>query len=491
MKKIAVLLLILSSNAFAQQWPQRPVKVVVPFPPGGVTDSIARITADWLAPRLGQPVIAENRPGASGAIAADFVARSEPDGYTLFSAATPQLAVVPHVQKIAYDPVKDFAPISIVGTNPFALGCNEKMPASNLGEFVAYVKERQGQLSFASPGSGSVGHLTMALFLARAGLKMEAVLYKGGGPAIADVVAGHVPCYFGNLNEIIPHAGSGRLKVFAVSSERRAPQLPQVPLISALRQVFGQGQLRRRRGGQGGRQLVACDCLLISAGDRPAYAISGRQALRKGGTMHDQPLGVECLGRNRPLAAEIQLAVHVVLDQRHIVPRQQLHQVALVLVRHQAAQRILEIRHQPACLRLMLDQGRLQCSQIDSFARMGRYLYCAQSDALERLQGTVERRRFNDHGVPRPGRCHQAQIQCFQRAVGDDDVVGMDLKPVRQVAQRNLAPQAGIAGRHIIYRAPWIHALHANCHRARQAWQRKQQRARKCRSERHHVAGSG
>jgi len=173
-----------------------------------------------------------SRSRASGAIAAEFVARSDPDGYTLFSAATPQLAIVPYVQKISYDPLKDFAPISIVGTNPFALGCNEKMPPKNLGEFVAYVKERPGQLSFASPGSGSVGHLTMALFLARAGLKMEAVLYKGGGPAIADVVAGHVPCYFGNLNEIIPHAGSGRLKVFAVSSERRAPQLPQVPTVA-------------------------------------------------------------------------------------------------------------------------------------------------------------------------------------------------------------------------------------------------------------------
>ncbi len=232
MKKLALLLVFLSGNAFAQAWPQKPIKVVVPFPPGGVTDSIARITADWLTPRLGQPVIAENRPGASGAIAAEFVARAEPDGYTLFSAATPQLAVVPHVQKISYDPLKDFAPISIVGTNPFALGCNEKFPPKSLAEFVAYAKERPGQLSFASAGTGSVGHLTMSLFLARAGLKMEAVLYKGGGPAMADVVAGHVPCYFGNLNEIIPHAGGGRIRVLAVSGERRSPQLAGVPTVA-------------------------------------------------------------------------------------------------------------------------------------------------------------------------------------------------------------------------------------------------------------------
>jgi tripartite-type tricarboxylate transporter receptor subunit TctC len=215
-----------------QAWPQKPVKVIVPFPPGGVTDSIARITAEWLTQRLGQPVISENRPGASGAIAADLVAKAPPDGYTLFSAATPQLAIVPHVQKISYDPIKDFAPISIVGTNPFALGCNDKLPASDLKELVEYVRTRPGELSYASPGSGSVGHLTMALFLARAGLKMEAVLYKGGGLAIADVIAGHVPCYFGNLNEIIPHAGSGKLKVFAVSGDKRAPQLPQVPTVA-------------------------------------------------------------------------------------------------------------------------------------------------------------------------------------------------------------------------------------------------------------------
>ncbi|TMI35168.1 MAG: tripartite tricarboxylate transporter substrate binding protein, partial [Betaproteobacteria bacterium] len=181
---------LFATQALAQQWPQKPVRLVVPFPPGGVTDSIARITVDWLAPRLGQPVIAENKPGASGAIAAEFVARSAPDGYTLFMAASPQLAVVPHVQKVAYDPIKDFAPVSIVGASAFGLGVNDRLPPKSLAEFVDYVKARPGQLNFASPGSGTVGHLTMALFLARAGLKMEAVLYKGGGPAMLDVLSG-------------------------------------------------------------------------------------------------------------------------------------------------------------------------------------------------------------------------------------------------------------------------------------------------------------
>jgi tripartite-type tricarboxylate transporter receptor subunit TctC len=232
MKALLVALLI-PMAAWAQSWPTKPVKVIVPFPPGGVTDAIARITADWLTQRLGQSVVAENRPGASGAIAAEFVARSDPDGYTLFSASTPQLAVAPHVQKINYDPVKDFAPISIVGTNAFALGCNDKTPVHTLTELVNYSKARPDQLNFASPGVGSVGHLSMALFLARAGLRMEAVIYKGGGPAMVDVVAGHVNCYFGNYNELIPHAGSGgKIRILATSGETRARQLPNVPTVA-------------------------------------------------------------------------------------------------------------------------------------------------------------------------------------------------------------------------------------------------------------------
>jgi len=232
MRSTALLLCLLASFAHAQSWPQKPVKVIVPFPPGGVTDSIARITADWLTQRLGQAVVAENRPGASGAIAAELVARADPDGYTLFSAATPQLAIVPYVQKINYDPVKDFAPISIVGANSFVLGCNEKAPAKTLKELIDYAKANPGRLNYASPGQGSVGHLSMALLLARANVKMEAVLYKGGGPAVADMVAGHVPCYFGNLNELLPHVGSGRVRLLATSGTQREKALPNVPTVA-------------------------------------------------------------------------------------------------------------------------------------------------------------------------------------------------------------------------------------------------------------------
>ena len=232
MKRMLLIVLAVPLIAQAQSWPQKPVKVIVPFPPGGVTDAIARITADWLTQRLGQPVVPENRPGASGAIAAELVARADADGYTLLSAATPQLAIVPHVQKINYDPLKDFAPISIVGTNAFALGCNDRTPVRTLRELVEYSKARPGQLNFASPGTGSVGHLTMALFLARADLKMEAVIYKGGGPAMADVIAGHVNCYFGNYNELLPHASGGKVRLLATSGEKRARQMPDVPTVA-------------------------------------------------------------------------------------------------------------------------------------------------------------------------------------------------------------------------------------------------------------------
>lgn len=212
------------------QWPQRPVKLVIPFPPGGVTDAIARITADWLSPRLGHTVVPENKPGASGTIAADFVARAAPDGYTLFMAASPQLAIVPHMQSVTYDPVGGFAPIAIVGSNPFVLGANDRIPARTLKEFVEYVRLRPGELNFASPGNGTVGHLSMVLFLARAGLSMEDVQYKGGGPAVADFIAGHVAAYFGNVIELMPHRN--RVKLLAVSGERRAPQLPDVPTVA-------------------------------------------------------------------------------------------------------------------------------------------------------------------------------------------------------------------------------------------------------------------
>ncbi len=177
-------------------WPERPVTIIVPFAAGGNTDGFARMAAQHLSESLGKAIVVENRPGAGGAIAAEFVAKAQPDGYTLFLAALPVMAVVPAVQKVRYDSLKDFAPISNIGTNPFALVVNKDLPIHSLKEFVEYVRTRKGEMSYGSAGVGSLNHLSMVLFLKQAGLDMVHVPYKGNAPALADVVAGHVQAMF-------------------------------------------------------------------------------------------------------------------------------------------------------------------------------------------------------------------------------------------------------------------------------------------------------
>jgi tripartite-type tricarboxylate transporter receptor subunit TctC len=233
MRRLLVLIGALApiATAQAQSWPQKPVKVIVPFSAGGNTDSQARIVSERMNALLGQPFVVENKVGAGGAIAAEFVAKSAPDGYTLFFAASPQFTL-PLVQKVNFDPFKDFAPISIVGTNPFVLGTHVSVPATTVKEFVDYVKARPGQLNYASAGAGTVTHLTAALFLARAGLEMTHVAYKGGAPAVADLVGGQVQMYFGNASELIQHSQSGKVRMLGVSSATRTPQLPDVPAIA-------------------------------------------------------------------------------------------------------------------------------------------------------------------------------------------------------------------------------------------------------------------
>lgn len=221
-----------ASAALAQGWPERPVTVIVPFAAGGNTDGIARMAAQRLSDAFGKPFVVENRPGAGGAIAAEMLKRAPPDGYTLFMAALPVMAIVPAMSKVRYDSQRDFAPISNIATNPFALVVNKDIPVKTLQEFVDYVRAHNGQLSYGSAGVGSLNHLSMALFLKRAGLEMIHVPYKGNAPALSDVVAGHIPAMFSNLSDALSQAKGGTVRMLAISAERRSPLAADVPTVA-------------------------------------------------------------------------------------------------------------------------------------------------------------------------------------------------------------------------------------------------------------------
>jgi tripartite-type tricarboxylate transporter receptor subunit TctC len=218
-------------SAQSQQWPQRPVKIVAPYAPGGITDEIARFAAHHLGEAFGQPFIVEYRPGATGALAAEMVARSPADGYTLFLASLPQIAIMPAAVRTSFDPLRDVVPISAIATNPLVLVVHPSLPVKSVTEFVAYAHDQHGQLNYAALGVGSITHLAMALFLKRAGIEMVPVMYKGGAPALTDVIAGHVKTYFATVSAVVPYATSDMLRLLAVSSTQRIPQIPNVPTV--------------------------------------------------------------------------------------------------------------------------------------------------------------------------------------------------------------------------------------------------------------------
>jgi len=222
----------LATTAQAQDWPQRPVRIIGPYAAGGNADVLARLTAQWLSDAFKQQFVVENRVGGNGVIAAEAVARAAPDGYTLMWAVLPPVAIQPAMTKVPYDPVKDFAPISVVGTNPFVLVVNKDVPAKNVKEFIAWVKSQPTKLSYAEGAVGSVTHLAMALFLKRAGIEMTNVSYRGNNPALTDVVAGHVPTMFSNVSDALPQIKAGAIRPLAVSSTERVPQLPDVPTVA-------------------------------------------------------------------------------------------------------------------------------------------------------------------------------------------------------------------------------------------------------------------
>jgi len=221
------------SQALAQAYPMKPVRLVVPFPPGGSTDIVARIVAQKLGERIGQPLVVENRGGAGGTIGTEVVAKATPDGYILGFASTSTHAVAPAVYaKLPYDPVKDFAPISLVAVTPYLLVVNPKLEVKSLKEFVAYVKPRPGKFNYASAGTGSTTHLAMEMLKSAAGLFILHIPYNGNGPAGTAVIAGDVEFLFGSLPAVLPHAKSGRVRALAVGTPKRSPSLPEVPTVA-------------------------------------------------------------------------------------------------------------------------------------------------------------------------------------------------------------------------------------------------------------------
>lgn len=225
---LASLLLVLASAVCAQTFPSKPLRIVVPFP-GGLTDVLARMLSPKMGEALGQPVVVENKPGGSGAIGAQEVLRAPADGHTLFLGHIGTHAVNPHVfAKLSYDPDKDFTPVTLLITVPNLLVVHPSVPAADLRELVALAKAKPGGLSYASPGSGSSGHLAAELFKVRAGIDIVHVPYRGAAPALQDLMGGQVHLLFDTLAQALPQAKAGKVRALAVTSLRRQPVAPDI-----------------------------------------------------------------------------------------------------------------------------------------------------------------------------------------------------------------------------------------------------------------------
>jgi len=232
MKKFFFALLFFTSVCCAQTYPNKPVRLIVPFPPGGSNDIVARMLATQLGEKLGQSMVIENKGGAGGVVGTDFAAKSAPDGYTVLLISI-AYAFAPSLYKtLPYDPATSFAPVTIVGRGPSALVVHPSVPANSVAELIALAKKNPGKLNYASAGVGSFQHLACALFVSQAGIDVVHVPYKGGGPAMADVMGGQAQIVMPSLIQVVPHIKSGRLKALGTSGTKRSTILPDVPAIA-------------------------------------------------------------------------------------------------------------------------------------------------------------------------------------------------------------------------------------------------------------------
>ncbi len=228
---VALLLLILSAAVAAEPYPSRPVRLVIPFPAGGSNDVVGRLVANQLGETLGQQVFVDNRAGAGGVIGTEAVASALPDGYTLLVVSIAH-AVNPALYKLNYDPIKSFAPVSILASGPNVLAVNPRLPVNSVKELIQLARQKPGELEYASAGIGSFQHLGGELFKLMAGVNLLHVPYKGGGPSMSDVISGHVNVVFSSLIQTTPFIESGKLRALGTGGSQRSPVLPDVPTIA-------------------------------------------------------------------------------------------------------------------------------------------------------------------------------------------------------------------------------------------------------------------
>jgi tripartite-type tricarboxylate transporter receptor subunit TctC len=266
LRAIILVFLLSSGAAFAQPWPSKPVRIIVPYAPGGVTDSSARLVAPKIQEAVGQPVIVENRTGAGGVIATDYVAKAAPDGYTLLMGSAAPQTLLQFIQKTPYDGLRDFAPITLVNTFPIVLMVNPSVPAQNVRELIALAKSQPGKLNFA--GAGGLTQFAGEIFKYMAGIDMVYIPYKGGAPAAAAAAAGDAQVTFANYSDALAYMKSGRLRALGMTSARRFPQSPEVPTIA--------------EAGLPGYQVDSWNALLAPAGTPPEILERVSAAVRQG-----------------------------------------------------------------------------------------------------------------------------------------------------------------------------------------------------------------
>lgn len=229
-------LLLVTTCALSQAFPSKPLRIIVPFPPGGGAESTARLMAQKLSEGLGQPVLVETRPGAGGNIGTEAVARAQPDGYTLLL-ATSGMTIQPHLQKTSWDPLRDFAPLGVVASYSLVIAAHPSVPAQTLPELITYAKAHPGQLSYGSSGSGGPLHLGAELFASQAGIKLLHVPYKGNAPMTLAILSGEINLVFDSPVGPLPNIRAGKLRALGTTGPRRSHNLPDVPTVRELREL--------------------------------------------------------------------------------------------------------------------------------------------------------------------------------------------------------------------------------------------------------------